>query len=351
MSVEISPFGTLRDGREVKRITLKNVRGTAVSVLDYGATIQRFIFRDKDIVLGYDRIEGYEEANGSYIGATIGRVCNRITDGKFTLEGQPIQLCCNEQDKSGHLHGGAVGFDKKIWKYTVLSEGLTPSVRFDYVSPDGEEHYPGTLQVSVTFTLDVENTLTLTYHAVTDKTTVVNMTNHTYFNVHGYDGGTIEDVLLQLHADAITAVDERFDPTGEFMPVEGTPLDFRQPKPIGDAIHGEHPQVALAHGVDHNFVLAKEKQPEVREAAVAVSPRSHIKLVCLTDLPGIQVYSGNFLRENHGKEGHCWGQYEGFCLETQYFPDSVNRPEFPSIVLHPGEEYTATTQFHVELQN
>lgn len=350
MSVEISPFGALRDGREVKRVTLKNVRGTAVSVLDYGATIQRFLFRDKDIVLGYDRIEDYVDANGSYIGATIGRVCNRIADGRFMLEGQPVQLCCNETDKHGHLHGGAVGFDKKIWRFTILSEGLTPSVRFEYTSPDGEEHYPGTVQASVTYTLDKDNNLTLAYHATTDRTTVVNFTNHTYFNLHGYDGGTIEDVLLQLHADAITPVNEAFNPTGGYMPVEGTPLDFRQPKPLGEAIHADHPQIALAHGVDHNFVLSRQKTDEVREVAVAVSPRSHIKLVCSTDLPGIQVYSGNFLQEEHGKEGHCWSRYEGFCLETQYFPDSVNHPEYPSIVLHPGEEYSTTTRFHVELQ-
>ncbi len=350
MSVQVVPFGKLKDGREVWQITLMNGRGTAVSVLDYGATIQRFIFRDTDIVLGYDTLEGYVEANGSYIGATIGRVCNRIADGKFTLEGQPIQLCCNETARHGHLHGGAEGFDKKIWRYTVLAENDAPSVRFEYTSPDGEEHYPGTLRVSVTFTLDAADTLTLSYHATTDKTTVVNLTNHTYFNVHGCCGGSVEDVLLQIHADEITPVDEVLNPTGGYMPVEGTPLDFRKPKPLGEGIHGAHPQVAMGGGVDHNFVLAREKQPAVREAAVAVSPRSHIRLICSTDLPGVQVYSANFLEEKHGKAGHCWGRYDGFCLETQYFPDSVNQPAFPSIVLHPGEEYAATTRFHVELQ-
>ena len=347
MGVTVEEFGRLADGRRVQKITLTNAAGTTVTALDYGATLQSFVYRDTDIILGYDTIEGYVNANGSYIGATIGRFANRIANGRFTLNGQAYQVACNEESRHGHLHGGMVGFDKHIWDFTVEQEGAAPAVRFFRVSPDGEENYPGTLTVSVTFTLTEDNTLELRYHATTDKDTIINLTNHSYFNLNGYAGGDVLDTRLRIPADEITPVDEVLIPTGEFMPVDGTPLDLRQEKTIGSVIAGVHPQVQLAGGIDHNFVLT-HKGGTMREAASAYSPRTGIRLVCSTDLPGIQVYSANFLQEKDGKGGCQWGQYGGFCLETQDFPDAVNHPAFPSVVLRAGEEYNSCTRFHVE---
>lgn len=347
MSVTAEYFGTLENGQKVQRFTLHNAAGTAVSVLDYGATLQSFVFQGKDIILGYDTIDGYTHANGSYIGATVGRFANRIARGRFTLNGKEYALACNEASRGGHLHGGNVGFDKKIWQCTVLDSGDAPAVRFAYTSPDGEENYPGTLHVSVTFTLSVDDTLGLHYHAEAEQDTILNLTNHSYFNVNGYDGGDVLDTQLCIHADEITPVDEVLIPTGEYMPVDGTPLDLRQPKPIGEVVHGDHPQIAVAGGIDHNFVLAHEKGA-LREAATAYSPRTGIRLTCSTDLPGIQVYSANFLQEESGKGGLKWGQYGGFCMETQFFPDAINHANFPSVVLRAGETLDSDTLFHVE---
>ena len=346
MSVTVQSFGTTQSGEKVNRIILKNTSGTAVSILDRGATLQSFTCFGKDILLGYDNVSDYETANGSYIGATIGRFCNRIADGRFTLNGVDYQLACNEADKHGHLHGGNVGFDKKIWHFEILSMLGEPAVRFSLVSPDGEEGYPGRLEVSVTYRLLADNTLEIGYCAASDRDTIVNFTNHSYFNLNGYDGEDVLSTQLKVNADAITRINDVLIPTGELMPVEGTPLDFRSPKTIGKAISGDHEQLRLAGGVDHNFVLSMEKGT-MREAAVAYSPITGIELTCSTDQPGLQIYTANFLHEDHGKDGYRWRQYGGFCLESQCFPDSINHPEFPSVVLHAGEEYRTVTRFHV----
>ncbi len=348
MSVNVMLFGQLDDGRAVRRYTLVNGVGTAVSVLDYGATLQSFIFDNKDILLGYETVEDYVTANGSYIGATVGRYANRMSNGRFTLNGKDIQLACNEENRHGHLHGGNVGFDKKMWDVAVLDEGDEPSVRFSLVSPDGEENYPGTLNVSVTFSLSADNALSLAYEATTDKDTVLNLTNHSYFNLNGCDGGAVTDTLMQINADTITPVDDVLIPTGDYMPVEGTPLDFRRAKPIGDGIGGKHPQVAIAGGIDHNFVLSKTRPAGLLTAIKAKSPKTGIRIVCETDLPGVQVYTANFLDESYGKMGKTWGQYDGFCMETQFFPDSPNHPQFPSTVLHANETYHSLTRFTVD---
>lgn len=349
MAVEIKEFGRLKDGRPVHQIVMNNAAGTEVVVLDYGATLQRLVFRGVDVLLGYDCMEGYENSSG-YLGATVGRVCNRIADGVFSLDGKSVTVACNEESRHGHLHGGIVGFDKKIWDYTVENAGDEPAVRFSYVSPDGEEGYPGTVSVSVTFSLNEKNTLSLHYHGTTDRKTVLNMTNHAYFNPHGVGGGRIETVELKLAAESFTPVNERLIPTGEIRPVADTPLDFRVGKPLGDGIHGSDEQIERGQGVDHNFVLSENRVP-LREIAWAYSPKSHIRLICSTDLPGIQVYSGNCLEAAYGKAGHCWEKYDGFCLETQFFPDSVHQPAFPSIELNPGEEYVSTTCYRLEADN
>ncbi len=349
MAVNVCQFDTMSDGHAVQKITLTNAAGTAVSVLDYGATLQSFVFSGKDIILGYDTISGYVNANGSYIGATVGRIANRIAQGKFTLNGREYQVACNEVSRGGHLHGGMVGFDKRFWDFTVENDGDAPAVKFTLISPDGEENYPGTLQVSVTFSLSADNTLELQYHATTDKDTIINLTNHSYFNVNGFDGGNILDTTLCVHADEITPVDEVLIPTGDYMTVENTPLDLRQPRTIGSVIEGEHPQIAIAGGIDHNFVLAHEGGT-MREACWAHSAKTGIYLSCATDLPGLQIYSGNFLEENDGKNGMKWNHHMGFCLETQDFPDAINQPNFPSVVLRAGDAYDSCTRFHVEIR-
>lgn len=346
MSVEVCNFGYLQDGQAVKKVTLKAVTGTAVSVLTYGATIQAIQYRNKDVALGYDTIDAYENNDG-YLGATVGRVANRIADGRFTLNGEEIQLACNEEARGVHLHGGVCGFDKKIWDYTILREGLDPSVRFDLVSEDGEENYPGRLEVSVTFSLNTDNVLELAYSAKSDKDTPVNLTNHTYFNMNGYDGADVKNNQIKLLADEFTPVNEVLIPTGEIACVEGTPLDLRETVTIGDVVSADHPQIAAVGGIDHNFVLANEKR-EVTDVAWVYSPDTGMRLTCSTDLPGVQVYSGNFLDTPDGKEGKVFGKNQGICLETQYFPDSVNHANFPSVVLKAGEEYTSITRYRFD---
>ncbi len=349
MAVEINRFGYTADGKEVHKISLRNRKGTVVSVLDYGATLQAFIVDGKDIVLGYDSMEGYLNNNGSYIGATVGRVCNRIADGRFFLNGERIQVACNEENRHGHLHGGEIGFDKRIWDFSICADdGNAVGVTFSRISADGEENYPGNLRVSTTYTLSDDNTLTITDWALSDKDTAVNLTNHSYFNLNGCDGDTVLDTVLTVHADEITPVNEVLIPTGELMPVEGTPLDFRRGKTIGEAISSDHPQIAVAGGVDHNFVLSRTDTAEYKEAVTTVSPHTGLHLTCCTTLPGIQIYTANFLDETHGKYGKTWGRYQGFCLETQYFPDSVNQPDFPSIILRAGQQYFSRTSYHVE---
>lgn len=346
MSVEIFDFGYSRDGEAVKKITLKNTGDTAVSVITYGATIQSIQYGDKDVVLGYDTIAEYEENDG-YLGATIGRVGNRIAGGRFMLNGQEIQLACNETERCGHLHGGIYGFDKKIWDYTVLREDSQPAVRFDMVSEDGEENYPGRLEVSVTFSLSDDDVLELAYNAKTDKDTPVNLTNHSYFNVNGYDGDNVLGTHIKLLADEFTPVDDVLIPTGELAKVEGTPFDLRETTTIGKAVTGEHPQIALAGGIDHNFVLAHEKR-DITDVVWVYSPVTGIRMICSTDMPGVQVYTGNFLNGTKGKNGCVHDKNQGFCLETQYFPDSVNHDNFPSILLKTGEEYTSITRYRFD---
>lgn len=346
MSVFITPFDTLQNGQDVHKITLKNAAGTEVSLLTLGATLQAFVYDDKDLVLGFDKAQYYFES-GAYIGATVGRICNRTADGQFTLNGITYNLVCNEPDRRVHLHGGKVGFDKKIWDYTIIREGELPCVCFSTISPDGEEGYPGTLMLEVTYTLTEDNELILDYKAKSDADTPLNLTNHAYFNLNGCDGDNVHNNLLQIHADEFTPVTERLIPTGEYQPVANTAIDFRMAKPIGEALNNEDDTMAYTGGVDHNFVLAHTRPEHPIEAAYAYSPTTGIELRCHTDLPGIQVYTGNFLDEPGGKYGCKWGKHQGFCLETQFFANSINQPNFPSIVLKAGETFRSRTQYAV----
>ncbi len=341
MGVKTEAFGRLPDGRLVDRLVLEGAGGLQVSVLTYGATLQAIQFREKDMILGYDCLQDYLEGKGSYQGATVGRYANRIAGGRFSLNGVEYTLACN--DGKNHLHGGNAGFDKKVWTSQVLSDGDAPAVRLSIVSEDGEEGYPGRLDVAVTMTVTAENVLRLAYEARSDKDTVVNLTNHAYFNLNGWDGGDIRDTKLTVYADSITEADEGLIPTGRLLPVEGTPFDFRNGKAIGEALDADHPQILCAGGIDHNFVLGTDRSR--RHAVHAVSPRSGIELDCYTDLPGIQIYTANALNETAGKGGVKLYKNQGFCLETQFFPDSPNRQAFPSAALKAGELFASVTEY------
>ena len=346
MAVKILPFGIMPDGRAVEKIVLENEAGTAVSVLTYGATVQALLFRGKDIVLGFDALESYFPST-AYIGATVGRVANRIADGKFTLNGTQYVLNCNEFARGTHLHGGNVGFDRRVWAYAVKTEEPA-SVCFSLHSPDGEEGYPGNLEVQVTLTLSAEDTLTFDYAAVCDRDTPINLTNHTYFNLNGCDGAPVDNTRMRIAAEEFTPVDERLLPTGGYQSVAGTPLDLRRDTPLSQVFASTDPLVAEIGGIDHNYVLSREGRP-FSEAVWAYSPDTGIRMTCLTDLPGVQIYTGNATDEPAGKYGCCWGRHQGFCVETQYFPDSVNQETFPSIILKAGERFASRTAYHFEL--
>lgn len=335
MSIQVKEFGRLEDGGLVQQYDLQGAGGLAVSLLTWGATLQAVRFAGKDVILGFDTLTDYRENNHSYQGATVGRYANRIADGRFTLDGKTYTVSPNENGCT-HLHGGFTGFDRKNWAAQVLSDGDAPSVRLTCVAEDGEEGYPGRLETAVTFTVTAENALVIRYDAVTDAPTVVNLTNHAYFNLNGWDGGDVRDTVLCINADRYTPVDDRLIPTGALAPVEGTPFDFRAPKAIGRDLSDELP------GYDHNFVLNGEG---LRCALTAYAPGTGIRLECWTDQPGVQLYTATALEESTGKGGRPMGRLQAFCAETQHFPDSPNHPEFPSTVLRPGEGLQSVTEY------
>lgn len=338
------PFGRTPEGEEVEMFTLENGNGLEVAVIEYGAIIQAIRLPDAtdghvDVALGHDALEGYL-SDSPYFGAVVGRYANRIAGGRFTLDGDTYELARN--DGPNHLHGGERGFDRVVWDGRPLEGAEGDAVELRYTSPAGEEGYPGTLDVVVTYTLTGDDELVVDYRATTDAPTPVNLSQHTYFNLAGAGSGDILDHVLTIEADAYTPVDSTLVPTGEIAPVEGTPFDFRDPTPIGARIDAEHPQLAHGGGYDHNFVLRRPGaagSAPVRAAHVA-DPASGRALDIRTTEPGLQFYSGNFLDGSiRGKGGAVYGHRGGFCLETQHFPDSPNRPAFPSTILRPGEEY------------
>ncbi|AYY15532.1 galactose mutarotase [Actinobacteria bacterium YIM 96077] len=346
-TIERDVFGTLEDGTEVEIYTLTNSLGMEVTVLTYGGILQSINVPDRwgnldNVTLGFDNLDDYVENNDPYFGAITGRYANRIADGTFTLDGVEYELAVN--DPPNHLHGGEVGFDKRIWEPTdTFEERDRAGIALSYTSPHGEEGYPGELDTTVTYTLTNQNEIQIDYHATTDAPTVANLTNHAYFNLAGEGSGSIEGHRLKLNASHYTPVSETLIPTGEIAPVAGTPLDFRTPTAIGDRIRDDHQQLRYGLGYDHNFVLDRNGDG-LELAARLHDPRSGRTLSVHTTEPGIQFYSGNFLDGTLvGTGGKSYRQGDGLALETQHFPDSPNQDEFPSTVLRPGEVYETTT--------
>ncbi|NJP99528.1 aldose epimerase family protein [Streptomyces zingiberis] len=338
-------FGTLPDGTRVDRWTFSN-GGTRLRVLSYGGIVQSLEIPDRrgrtaNVSLGFADLPSYLE-HSPYFGALIGRYGNRIARGRFTLDGRTYQLPVNDGDHS--LHGGDQGFDKRVWKVEPFTRGGDTGLVLSRVSPDGEMGYPGALTVRVEYVLTGDGDFRITYRATTDAPTVVNLTNHTYFNLAGEGSGSVLGHELRLDASRITAVDAGLIPTGELMPVAGTPFDFRRAKAIGRDIRDGHQQILRGRGIDHNYVLDKGSTARPRHAMTVTEPRSGRTLRIATTEPGVQLYTGNFLDASFaGTSGRVYRQGDGFCLETQHFPDSPNQPSFPSTVLRPGETYRSET--------
>jgi aldose 1-epimerase len=339
-----APFGVTATGEAVDRYTLSNRRGMAVEIATYGGIVVSCRVPDRagvvaDVVLGFDSLEGYLKGH-PYFGAIVGRYGNRIAKGRFTLGGTTFQLARNNGEN--HLHGGLRGFDKVVWK---AAEIAGPALQLTYTSKDGEEGYPGNLSVTVVYTLTDNNELKVDYTATTDKETVVNLTNHSYFNLAGQGEGDILGHRLRIDADRFTPVDAGLIPTGELRSVAGTPFDFRTERAIGERIDAEDEQIARGGGYDHNFVL-NGAPGTMRLAARVLEPRSGRVLEVHTTEPGMQFYTGNFLDGSiTGKGSRVYRKRYGFCLETQHFPDSPNKPSFPPATLRPGETYRTSTIF------
>ncbi|MFF2381723.1 aldose epimerase family protein [Streptomyces sp. NPDC058108] len=338
-------FGRLADGTKVHRWSLAN-GGTRLKVISYGGIVQSLEIPDRhgryaNVSLGYGDLASYV-AGTTFFGATIGRYGNRIAGGRFTLDGKSYQLSVNDGVNS--LHGGAKGFNTKVWDVEGFTSGSDVGLRLHYTSIDGEMGYPGTLRVTVTYTLTRHGDWRIDYEATTDKATVVNLTNHTYYNLAGEGSGGIYDHELTLAAGRFTPTDAGLIPTGELARVAGTPFDFRRAKPVGRDIRAGHPQLVTAKGFDHNWVLDKGVTARPEHIATLRDPGSGRTLRIATDQPGVQFYSGNFLDGTLvGTSGRTYRQGDGMCLETQHFPDSPNRPAFPSTVLRPGSTYRTTT--------
>lgn len=358
-STSVEPFGTAPDGTPVERWTLSNGDMT-LRVLTWGGVIQTLEVPDahgevENVVLGFADLAGYVSDDDPYFGSLIGRYGNRIAGGQFSLDGATYQLPVNNGPNT--LHGGPTGFDDRVWEATDVSAGDVAALQLHLVSADGDQGFPGTLHTTVTYTVDAESRLTVHYEATTDAPTVVNLTQHTYWNLSGEGSGTIYDHQLQIDASGFTPVDDTLIPTGEIAPVEGTPFDFRQPTAIGERIRQNDQQLLYGQGYDHNWALDREddgaregsdSEDALEPAAVLHDPDSGRTLTMTTTEPGLQFYSGNFLDATLvGTGGTIYRQGDGLALETQHFPDSPNQPAFPSTVLRPGEVYDSTTVFQL----
>lgn len=345
-SVKKSSFGKTAEGLAVDIFTLTNSKGVETKITNYGGRIVSLKVPDKngkseDVVLGYENLDGYLNDKSAF-GGIIGRFANRIAGGRFSLGGREFLLAKNNGEN--HLHGGIKGFDAKVWKAKSSAGKSGAKLELNYKSPDGEENYPGNLTLKVIYTLTEAGEIKIEYFASTDQDTVINLTNHAYFNLAGAGSGTILEHILQINADKFTPTDAGAIPTGEMQTVENTPFDFLKPFVVGDRINAENEQIKFGNGYDHNFVLNK-KTNELTLAATAFEPKSGRVLEVLTTEPGIQFYTGNYLDNVKGKNGKIYNKREGFCLETQHFPDSPNKPNFPTTVLKKGEKFASITVY------
>ena len=347
VQMRIEKLGVV-DGREVWLYTLANASGMEAGVMNYGATVVSLWAADRkgeraDVVLGFGTLEEYIKYNDAYFGSVVGRVGNRIARGRFTLDGVEYTLARNHGEN--HLHGGVKGFDSVVWDSEAVEKQGTEGVKLTYLSKDGEEGYPGNLEVTIHYYLTSDNELVIEYLATTDKATPVNLTNHSYFNLHGQGCGDILDHKLTIDADRFAVVDEEVIPTGELRSVVGTPLDFSTATVIGARIDQKDQQLIYSDGYDHNWVLNK-RDDAITAAITLYDPSSGRLMEVYTTEPGVQFYTGNFLDGKHkGKEGKVYEHRCGLCLETQHYPDSPNHPEFPSTILRPGEEYHTKTVY------
>jgi aldose 1-epimerase len=339
-----SAFGTMPDGRTVEAVTLSNAKGMHATILSYGAILQSVIVPDRagkagEVTLGYADLKGYLVAP-NYFGATVGRYANRIKAGRFVIEGTTYKLALN--NKTNALHGGERGFDKRLWTIAKVESGPVSRVVVTYTSADGEEGYPGALSVTATYSLNERNELSVEYEATTTKPTIVNITNHSFFNLTGEGSGkSIYGEILTIPADTTTPVDQSLIPTGELRPVAGTPFDFRRPMVIGARIRdGRDPQIVFGQGYDENFVIARDVSAEPRLHARVEDPITGRVMEVLSNQPGLQVYTGNFLDGTAiGRSGNAYRQGDGLALEPQLFPDTPNQPAFGSARLNPGQTY------------
>jgi aldose 1-epimerase len=338
-----SDFQTSFKGSEIQLFKLKNGNGLEMEVTNFGARVISLYVPDRngdfeDIALGHDNIQDYIDHPNTFFGAPVGRYANRISGAKFSLNGVTYPLEANNGTNS--IHGGRDGFHNVVW---TVEEVSRQKIIFSYLSKDGEGGFPGTLSVRMSYALTDKDEFEIQYEAETDKSTVVNLTHHSYFNLHGAGKGNVTDHILWIHADHYTPVDSLLIPTGEIIPVKATPLDFTIPKRIGERIDDEHEQLKLAQGYDHNWVLNKKETKQGVSLAVEIWVPNGRKMSVYTTEPGIQIYTGNFLNDVKGKGDEVYSRRGGICLETQHFPDSPNKPDFPSVILNPNEKYNQTT--------
>jgi len=341
-------FGTFK-GKDVFLYTLTNKKGDVIKITNYGAAIAEIDVPDRNgirenVTFGYDNIDGYTKGD-PYFGKIVGRFANRIAKGKFSLDGKEYTLDINNSPNS--LHGGSTGWHSRVWDAQILSNTSFPAVKFTYVSPDMEEGYPGKVTCEVVYTWTDSDEIIMDYKATTDKNTVINLTNHAYFNLHGTGTGDILDHILTLKASSFTPIDSTLIPTGEIRPVEGTPFDFRTPHAIGERIGQNYDQLIFGKGYDHNFVLDNAEEVD----AMVYDPSTGRVLEVITDEPGMQFYSGNFLDATQkGRGGKIYKYRSGFCLETQHYPDSPNQASFPSVLLTPDEPFTSSTIYRFSVK-
>ena len=340
--MQTRPFGVNHKGEKATLYTFENQNGMVMAVTDFGATLYALQVPTAtgplDVVLGYDDPAGYEGPAGTFFGATVGRNANRICKGEFSLKGKLFKLAVN--NGPNNLHSGLDFWSFRIWQVKAVTEN---AITFALHSPDGDQGYPGALDMEVTYTLTDDNTLRIHYRGIPEEETLINLTNHSYFNLNGHDSGDILGHTVWLDADAFTRADATSIPTGEILPVEGTPMDFRTPKTVGRDIEADYEALNFGMGYDHNWCLNNGRK--FAKIATLTGDKTGLAMDVYTDLPGVQIYTGNFIQNEPGKNGTTYCRRAGICFETQYYPDSVNHPNFPSPIFQAGEIYETTTEF------